>query len=55
MKFDAADQLPLGYDSEAVPPPVVVTPIATLSAHNLRKKYKSQTVVTDVSFEVAAG
>ena len=28
---------------------------ATLSAHNLRKKYKSRTVVTDVSFEVAAG
>ena len=27
----------------------------TLSAHNLRKKYKSRTVVTDVSFEVAAG
>jgi len=29
--------------------------VATLSAHNLRKKYKSRTVVTDVSFEVAAG
>jgi len=28
---------------------------ATLSAHNLRKKYKSRTVVADVSFEVAAG
>jgi lipopolysaccharide export system ATP-binding protein len=28
---------------------------ATLSAHNLRKKYKAKTVVTDVSFEVAAG
>lgn len=28
---------------------------AMLSAHNLRKKYKSRTVVTDVSFEVAAG
>ena len=28
---------------------------ALLSAHNLRKKYKSRTVVTDVSFEVAAG
>ncbi len=55
MKFDAADQLPLGYDSEVEPPPVVATPVATLSAHNLRKKYKSQTVVTDVSFEVAAG
>lgn len=27
----------------------------TLSAHNLRKKYKSRTVVTDVSFEVTAG
>lgn len=27
----------------------------TLSAHNLRKKYKSRTVVTNVSFEVAAG
>ncbi|AJP49320.1 sugar ABC transporter ATP-binding protein [Rugosibacter aromaticivorans] len=26
-----------------------------MSAHNLRKKYKSRTVVTDVSFEVAAG
>jgi lipopolysaccharide export system ATP-binding protein len=29
--------------------------IAMLSAHNLCKKYKSRTVVTDVSFEVAAG
>ena len=28
---------------------------ARLSAYNLRKKYKSRTVVTDVSFEVAAG
>ncbi|MCF8197714.1 MAG: LPS export ABC transporter ATP-binding protein [Sulfuritalea sp.] len=28
---------------------------ATLSAHNLRKKYQSRTVVTDVSFDVAAG
>jgi lipopolysaccharide export system ATP-binding protein len=28
---------------------------AVLSAHNLRKKYKARTVVTDVSFEVAAG
>lgn len=27
----------------------------TLSAHNLRKKYKARTVVMDVSFEVAAG
>lgn len=26
-----------------------------LSAHNLRKKYKNRTVVTDVSFDVAAG
>ncbi len=32
-----------------------MTTAATLSAHNLRKKYKSQTVVTDVSFDVAAG
>jgi len=29
--------------------------VKRLSAHNLRKKYKSRTVVTDVSFEVAAG
>ena len=29
--------------------------VAMLSAHNLRKKYKSRTVVTDVSFEVGAG
>jgi ABC-type glutathione transport system ATPase component len=29
--------------------------VAKLSAYNLRKKYKSRTVVTDVSFEVAAG
>jgi len=28
---------------------------AILSAHNLRKKYKARTVVTDVSFEVGAG
>lgn len=32
-----------------------LTTTATLSAHNLRKKYKSRTVVADVSFEVAAG
>ena len=59
MKIQAPGQLPLGYDSAATTPPVVATPtaapVATLSAHNLRKKYKSQTVVTDVSFEVAAG
>ncbi|MBK8759994.1 MAG: LPS export ABC transporter ATP-binding protein [Sulfuritalea sp.] len=29
--------------------------MAVLSAHNLRKKYKARTVVTDVSFEVGAG
>ncbi|MBP6636830.1 MAG: LPS export ABC transporter ATP-binding protein [Sulfuritalea sp.] len=29
--------------------------VAVLSAHNLRKKYKARTVVTDVSFEVGAG
>ena len=28
---------------------------ARLSAHNLRKKYKSRTVVKDVSFDVGAG
>jgi len=33
----------------------MTAPVATLSAHNLRKKYKSRTVVTDVSFELAAG
>lgn len=33
----------------------VQTSRITLSAHNLRKKYKSRTVVTDVSFEVTAG
>jgi lipopolysaccharide export system ATP-binding protein len=32
-----------------------LTTTATLSAHNLRKKYKSRTVVADVSFDVAAG
>ena len=31
------------------------TTAATLSAHNLRKKYQSRTVVADVSFDVAAG
>jgi lipopolysaccharide export system ATP-binding protein len=37
-------------------PSLASTPtIARLSAHNLRKKYKARTVVTDVSFEVAAG
>ena len=30
-------------------------PLAKLAAANLRKKYKARTVVTDVSFEVAAG
>ncbi|PKO84423.1 MAG: LPS export ABC transporter ATP-binding protein [Betaproteobacteria bacterium HGW-Betaproteobacteria-11] len=29
--------------------------VTTLSGHNLRKKYKARTVVTDVSFSVAAG
>lgn len=33
----------------------MTTGTTTLSAHNLRKKYKSRMVVTDVSFEVAAG
>ncbi|MDO8315143.1 MAG: LPS export ABC transporter ATP-binding protein [Rugosibacter sp.] len=33
----------------------MTTGTTILSAHNLRKKYKSRTVVTDVSFEVAAG
>jgi lipopolysaccharide export system ATP-binding protein len=59
MKIDAPDQLPLGYENGAAPSRPAVIPIATtvatLSAHNLRKKYKSRTVVTDVSFEVAAG
>ena len=31
------------------------SPLARLSVHNLRKKYKARTVVTDVSFEVDAG
>ena len=45
----------------AISPAMVPLPIpsqkprATLSAHNLRKKYKARTVVADVSFEVAAG
>jgi lipopolysaccharide export system ATP-binding protein len=30
-------------------------PLATLSAFNLRKKYKARTVVADVSFDVKAG
>ncbi|MBI5862046.1 MAG: LPS export ABC transporter ATP-binding protein [Rhodocyclales bacterium] len=34
---------------------IPATNAATLSAHNLRKTYKARTVVTDVSFEVAAG
>jgi lipopolysaccharide export system ATP-binding protein len=67
MKIDAPGQLPLGYENDAAPPNALATPAValaaiqaatqatTLSAHNLRKKYKSQTVVTDVSFEVAAG
>jgi len=59
MRIDAPDQLALGYGDETVQPHAVATPAvapaATLSAHNLRKKYKSRTVVTDVSFEVAAG
>ena len=54
MKTDSPDQLTLGYD----PLPRRTQPVAeaaTLSAHNLRKKYKARTVVTDVSFEVRAG
>ena len=58
MKTTDPAQLPLGYRSDP-PQPVVATTAgtaaATLSAHNLRKKYKKQTVVTDVSFDVAAG
>ena len=30
-------------------------PSATLSAHNLKKRYKARTVVEDVSFEVRSG
>ena len=30
-------------------------PVATLSAHNLKKRYKARTVVEDVSFEVKSG
>ncbi len=30
-------------------------PLATLSAHNLKKRYKARTVVEDVSFEVKSG
>ena len=58
MKILDPGQLPLGYESQT---PQTVTAAtasgaaATLSAHNLRKKYKKQMVVTDVSFEVAAG
>ena len=55
MKIDAPGQLPLGYDTQTPPPPKAVSAAAVLSAHNLRKKYKSRTVVTDVSFEVSAG
>ena len=56
MKTTDPGQLPLGYESRAPQPEVAAAPAAaTLSAHNLRKKYKSRTVVTDVSFEVAAG
>ena len=55
MKIHVPGQIPLGYDTHVAPPKVAVAPTATLSAHNLRKKYKSRTVVTDVSFEVAAG
>ncbi|MDP2133767.1 MAG: ATP-binding cassette domain-containing protein, partial [Sulfuritalea sp.] len=54
MKFHAPGQLPLGYDTDTAPPKAA-NAAAVLSAHNLRKKYKSRTVVTDVSFEVAAG
>ena len=36
-------------------PASMFAPPAILSAHNLRKKYKARTVVTDVSFAVAAG
>lgn len=31
------------------------TPLAKLSAHNLKKRYKARTVVEDVSFEVKSG
>ena len=31
------------------------SPVATLSAHNLKKRYKARTVVEDVSFEVKSG
>ena len=59
MKIDAPGQLPLRYENDAAQARAAAmpatTPAATLSAHNLRKKYKSRTVVTDVSFNVAAG
>ena len=56
MKTTDHGQLPLGYESRAPQPEVAAAPAAvTLSAHNLRKEYKKQTVVTDVSFEAQAG
>jgi lipopolysaccharide export system ATP-binding protein len=55
MKIHIPGQFPLGYENTAAPPAVAAVPAAILSAHNLRKKYKSRTVVADVSFEVAAG
>lgn len=33
----------------------MTTPLAKLSAHNLKKRYKTRTVVEDVSFEVKSG
>ena len=33
----------------------MTTPLAKLSAHNLKKRYKARTVVEDVSFEVKSG
>ena len=33
----------------------MTTPLAKLSAHNLKKRYNARTVVADVSFEVKSG
>ena len=55
MKYGVPDILTPDLFGEADAATETAPQPARLSAHNLRKKYKSRTVVKDVSFDVGAG
>ena len=55
MKHSVPDELTPDLFSDTDTATETAPQPARLSAHNLRKKYKSRTVVKDVSFDVGAG